>query len=89
MHLSNYEKETVINFNEEEQTALIYTYNKRLRKRLSDFTSRDNGCCLVKETEDYSEYKVPKSWIKVNPPRQYSAEERQKLAERAKRNFGK
>ena len=30
-HLSNYEKETIINFNEGEDTASVYTHNQALR----------------------------------------------------------
>lgn len=35
--LTKYEKETIILFNEGEDTASIYTYNASLRKRLALF----------------------------------------------------
>ena len=89
MNLSRYEKETVIIFNEEENTAIIGTYNERLKKRLSEFSSKSNDCCLVKEDDGYSKYQFPKSWIKINMPRQYSEEQLQKMAERARENLGK
>lgn len=36
--LTKYEKETIILFNEGEDTASIYTYNASLRKRLALFS---------------------------------------------------
>lgn len=53
MKLSGYEKETVVNFNEAEQTASIYTYNAAMQKQLADLCGshpgqmrrlKDNGC---------------------------------------------
>ena len=34
MKLSKYEQETIINFNEEETEASIYTHNAKLKERL-------------------------------------------------------
>ncbi len=38
--LTKYEKETIILFNEGEDTASIYTYNASLRKRLALFSKK-------------------------------------------------
>ena len=38
--LTKYEKETIILFNEGEDTANIYTYNASLRKRLALFSKK-------------------------------------------------
>ena len=35
--LSKYEKETIINWNEAENTASIYTFNADLKRRLTEF----------------------------------------------------
>ena len=35
MNMARYEQETIINFNEEEKTAGIYTHNKMLRQKLA------------------------------------------------------
>ena len=35
MNMARYEQETIINFNEEEKTAGIYTHNKILRQKLA------------------------------------------------------
>ena len=42
--LSKYEKETIINWNEAENLASIYTFNASLKRRLADF-SRKYRCC--------------------------------------------
>ncbi len=41
--LSKYEKETIINWNEAENLASIYTFNASLKRRLADF-SRSIRC---------------------------------------------
>ena len=40
MKLTKYEKETIILFNEAEDTASIYTYNAGLKKRLAAFSRK-------------------------------------------------
>jgi hypothetical protein len=37
---SKYEKETIINFNEAEDTANIYTFNADLKRRLAEFSRK-------------------------------------------------
>lgn len=89
MALTKYERETLILFNEEESTAIVSTYNERLRNRLADFATKSDDCCLINKGDGYEEYRIPKSWIKINLPRQYSEEQREKMAERAKVNLAK
>jgi len=77
-HLSQYERETIINFNEGEQMASIFTYNKawqrHLEKRLGLKPVFDNGCGA-------REYEIPKS--RVRPPRApVSPEARAKRSEK-------
>lgn len=78
--LSNYEKETIINFNEGEDMANIFTYSKswqqHLEKRLGLKPVKDNGW-------GGKEYEISKKRIK--PPRapvKLSAEARAKLTKR-------
>ncbi len=78
--LSNYEKETIINFNEAENVATIFTYNKswqkHLEKKLGLKPTTDNGY-------GGREYQIPKK--RIRPPRapvELSAEARAKLADR-------
>ena len=85
--LSKIERETVIVFNEEESTAIVGTYNEKLKHRLFEYLSKSNDCTLIKSNDDYVEYSVPKKWIKVNMSRQYTDEQRQAMAERARNNL--
>ena len=43
MKLSKYEKETIINWNEAEDTASIYTFNADLKRRLAEFSRKYPG----------------------------------------------
>ena len=45
MTLTKYEKETIILFNEGEETAHIQTYNAGLRKRLAAFSKKHPDLC--------------------------------------------
>lgn len=38
--LSKYEKETIVNFNEKESEATIYTHNADLKRRLAEFSRK-------------------------------------------------
>lgn len=82
--LTKYEQETIVNFNEDEKVAYIYTYNKRWMKKL------DNLCLkfpdkFIFEREDWygkflsKRYIIDKNYIGIITPRQYSAEHKQSL----------
>ena len=78
--LSNYEQETIINFNKGEDVAYIFTYEKtwqqHLEKRLGLKPTMDNGF-------GGKEYEIDKK--RIRPPRtpvKLSAEARVKLAGR-------
>jgi len=86
-HLTNYERETIINFNEAEGMASVYTHNKALRRRLEQLAQeRPEECKLFKVTRwgEAVEYYIPKSWIKVSPPRKLHISEEQRAANRAR-----
>lgn len=81
MNMARYEQETIISFNEEEKTAGIYTHNKILRQKLAALArDRPEDCRLVKVSHSGRavDYTIPKSWIKIVPPR--TASEAQKAA---------
>lgn len=84
MNLSKYERETIINFNEEEQVASVYTYNKRLQNKLNALLEERQDIKLIRSGDEWTEYEVPKKWIKVSPPRQVNYTEEQKAAIRAR-----
>ena len=79
------EMETVITFNEYDENAIVFTYNKRLISRLNKLI--EDGETSVKMNRINSEYddksmtyEVPKKWIKVNPPRKVNLTEEQRAA---------
>ena len=40
MRLNKYEQETIINFNEDEAVASVYTHNPKLKERLKQMAAR-------------------------------------------------
>ena len=84
VNLSNYERETIINFNEAEPTASVYTCNRRLQNKLNKLVGANPNISVYREDEESVTYQVPKNWIKVSPPRQvnYTDEQKAAMAER-------
>ena len=83
MKLTPYERETIINYNEGEKTASVYTHNTALRRRLDQvFKTRSDEMEIIRSGEDYTEYVVPRKWIKVSPPRQTSEEAKERARQR-------
>ena len=80
MKLSKWEQETIISFNEEEQTASVYTHNKPLRRKLDALAvERPMDCRLVRESRGgmAGDYIVPKSWVRISPPKKHTFSEEQ------------
>ena len=87
MRLTKAEQETIILFNEAEQTASVYTHNAALLHQLERL--RRSHPAQVHQTErgghggaDY----LPKKWVKLTPPRTLSPAQAQVLAEMNARN---
>ncbi len=87
MRLTDYEKETVILFNEEEPTAEISTYNKKLISRLIKFNADYPELCTI----DYHHFKpeclgvtVAKDRLKINIRNPISEEASQSISKRMK-----
>lgn len=76
MKLTKYERETIVNFNEEEQEASIYTYNSVLKRRLAEFSKKyPKLCYMEKQTEEGSvTYVIDKSRISIRLIPPYSEE---------------
>ena len=79
-HLDKYERETIINFNEAEPTASVYTFNRSLQSKLNKLLSSNPDISLKYSDEERAEYIVPKKWIKVSPPRQINLTDEQRAA---------
>lgn len=87
MYLSKEEQETIIIFNELESSAIMETCNKKLRRRMDDFYAKSVDVTRQRSDDVSARYVFPKSWVKVQIPRQLSEEQHQKMALRAKENF--
>lgn len=82
--MSNYEKETIIVFNEAEPTANVYTCNQRLKSKLIKLLHENENIKLDKQDNISMTFTIPKKWVKVSSPRKVSEEFRQKASERFK-----
>ena len=72
MKLSKYEKETIINWNEGETIASIYTFNASLKRRLEDFSRKYPLLCRLERStpEGSVTYVLDKSRLSIRlvPP---------------------
>lgn len=73
MALSRYERETIINYNEEESTANIFTASATMAKRLEKIGE-------VKAVSGGWELEVPKSWVTIKKPVKRSQKQLEVLA---------
>ena len=78
MKLTNVERETIINFNEAEAAASVYTHNEALKGRLLELCRtypkqvRQTG---ANRWGGFT-FELPKKWLKVSPPRVLSPAQR-------------
>ena len=79
--LSLYERETIINFNEAEAIAGIYTHNVALSNKLLKLSQTEPELRIIHRTGNTLEVEVPKKWIRVSPPKKLSVESKQKMTE--------
>ena len=84
--LTKYEKETIILFNEGEDTASIYTFNAGLKKRLGLFAKKYPGLCRQEKTHEQGgvSYVLDKSRLSIRLQPPMSEERRRKASENAK-----
>ena len=82
MNLSLYEQETIINYNEADNTASIYTHNRALRRKLDKLAQERPGDCHRQKTGREGkavDFTVPKAWVKVSPPRRLTEDQKERL----------
>ena len=83
------ERETIVNFNEAEDTAVIYTFNNDLKKRLASFSKKYPDLCkLTVDDADFGSvtYEIQKSRVSIRLVSPYSEERRRAASEYAKKN---
>ena len=75
---TKYEKETIILFNEEEDTATVYTHNTRLKNKLFLMGQEyPDNCKFLSENGDGGvTYRVDKSMVSLRKP--YDEQRREK-----------
>lgn len=79
MNLSRQEQETIILFNESEDTAEIETFNPRLLKQLRKVSVCEGVSCGSDDGK-YGVYEIPKTMIKIYAPRTLNLSEEQRQA---------
>lgn len=86
MNLPRLEQETIINYNEAEATANIYTHNGALIRKLDALADqRPEEAKRGRSFPDGGrEFTVPKRWVKVNASRILTEEQRAALVEQGK-----
>lgn len=89
MSVSNIERETVILFNEAEDTVSVYTFNPTLKRKLGDFSEKYPALC--KKTAEDSlgsvTYSVAKDRLSISLRAPLSEEKKEALRERGKELF--
>lgn len=81
MNRSRLEQETIILFNEAEDTAEITTYNGRLSRRMTELRERFPEQVQPIEGRGTTAFRFPKAWVKINPKRELSEEGRAQAIE--------
>lgn len=76
--LSKYERETIVNFNEGESEASVYTFNADLKRRLAEFSRKYPLLCRLERTtpEGSVTYVLDKSRLSIRLVPPYSEERR-------------
>lgn len=84
MRLTPEERETIILYNEAEDTASVYTHDPRLMEKLRRLHERDPEKVYPERPvlPDVATYTVPKRCVSIRPP--YSDQRRTAQSERAK-----
>ena len=81
--LTRYEMETTVNFNAEEGTAILYTRDKAVMRRLDKLvTEFPTVYQCTRESEIDKTYVFPKKYALPKKPRVLSEEQREKMRDR-------
>lgn len=84
---SFYEQETNINYNRQEDMAVVYTASPvDIRKSDKLFEKRGSEMKLQEKTEGSRTYLVPKKWVKIIPSRILSEEQKEEIRNRFKKS---
>jgi hypothetical protein len=68
--ISGYERETTINFSDGDQTAIIYTCNKAMIRKLDKFCLKYPSVYQLLRQDEYSKtYQTIKKYISIRAPK--------------------
>jgi hypothetical protein len=83
-NITNYERETIINYNDEEKEASVYTLNKSLIRRLDGLCQKNPDIfkCTKTQSDGSKEYEFPKKYVSIRAPKILSEEQKLKCKER-------
>lgn len=81
-NLTKYEMETIVNFNEEESIASIYTCSKALIKKLDTYCKKRPDIYKLDEVDSPSKtYTFPKKYISLRLPKVLTQKQKEHLSE--------
>lgn len=81
----NYEKETIINFNDEEKDAIVYTCNRAMMVKMDRLCKKHPDIFRLDRQDEFSKtYSFPKKYASIRNPRIMSEEQKAKVRERFK-----
>ena len=71
MSLTREEKETVIRFDESENTAIVYTCSSSWKGKIEKLIEKYSDQISFLGSDNFGgvSYSLPKSWIKISPPK--------------------
>ena len=86
MKITRYEQETIINFNAEEKTAILYTRDPAIMRKVDALVIEypDTFKCIG-ETDIDKTYEMPKSAVTYRKPRRISDAKREQAREAMKK----
>ena len=91
MKLSRYEQESILNYNAGERTAILYTRDKVVMRKLDTLVADfPDTYKLTGQDEVSKTYSFPKSYVSYRKPRIVSVEQRERAKQMMiERNKGK
>ncbi len=69
-NLTKYEMEIVVNYNDREQAAMVYTRDKSVMRKLDRLvTDYPDSYKMLRQTNIEKTYSIPKSYVTYHKPR--------------------
>jgi len=79
-NLTKYEMETIINFNDDEATATLYTCNKAWMRKMDRLCEKQpETFTLIRQDECSKTYSFSKKLISIRTPKIYTEEQKEKM----------